>query len=81
MGVSIRGANVTAFNMSLTPDLHNVTGKGLFCLPDLKMPSDLPDGTRGTFQIVTNGQDGQDMYNVSHTPCQCYCGYEKVDPI
>ncbi|KAI1766151.1 hypothetical protein GGR53DRAFT_464723 [Hypoxylon sp. FL1150] len=62
-GVSIGGVNVTDFNMSLTPDLHNVTGKGWFCLPDLKLPSDLADGTRGSLQIVTNGRDGQDMYN------------------
>ncbi|XXH06107.1 hypothetical protein Hte_012552 [Hypoxylon texense] len=63
LGLSIDGANVTDFNMSLTPDLTNVTGKGNFCLPHLNVPMEVTDGTRASMQIVTNGQDGQDMYN------------------
>ncbi|KAI4869769.1 hypothetical protein F4820DRAFT_365932 [Hypoxylon rubiginosum] len=63
LGLSIQGANVTNFNMSLTPDLTNVTGKGNFCLPHLDVPMDIAEGTHASIQIVTNGQDGQDMYN------------------
>ncbi|KAI1772044.1 hypothetical protein F4818DRAFT_444670 [Hypoxylon cercidicola] len=62
-GLSIDGINVTNFNLSLTPDLTNVTGRGMFCLPHLNVPMDIMDGTRGALQIVTNGVDGADMYN------------------
>ncbi|KAI0169925.1 hypothetical protein GGR52DRAFT_573975 [Hypoxylon sp. FL1284] len=62
-GLSIGGINVTNFNLTLTPDLTNVTGKGDFCLPNLNVPMDIPDGAQGAIQVVTNGEDGADMYN------------------
>jgi hypothetical protein len=59
------GENVTNFNISLTPDLLNVTGKGSFCLPLLPIPTAISEGQSGTIQVVTNGQSGSALYNVS----------------
>ncbi|KAI3324640.1 hypothetical protein HD806DRAFT_534106 [Xylariaceae sp. AK1471] len=57
------GENATNFNISLTPDLLNVTGKGTFCLPVLPVPTTIADGQNATIQVVTNGQSGSALYN------------------
>ncbi|KAF2967960.1 hypothetical protein GQX73_g5645 [Xylaria multiplex] len=57
------GENATNFNISLTPQLLNVTGSGNFCITDLPIPSTIADGQAGTIQVVTNGQSGSALYN------------------
>ncbi|KAI1816838.1 hypothetical protein GGS20DRAFT_583034 [Poronia punctata] len=57
------GQNTSNFNISLTPDLMNVTGRGTFCLPVLPMPMDVVDGQDATIQVVTNGESGSALYN------------------
>ncbi|GAP85268.2 putative expression library immunization antigen 1 [Rosellinia necatrix] len=57
------GENATNFNISLTPQLLNVTGKGNFCIPALPLSADIADGQNGTIQVVTNGQSGSALYN------------------
>lgn len=59
------GENATNFNISLTPDLLNVTGSGNFCIPVLPVPINVTDGQSATLQVVTNGQSGSALYNVS----------------
>ncbi|KAI8629007.1 hypothetical protein F5Y19DRAFT_476098 [Xylariaceae sp. FL1651] len=64
------GENTTNFNISLTPNLLNVTGNGTFCLPDLPLPTTISEGQNGTIQVVTNGQSGSALYNkVSSDVC------------
>lgn len=57
------GANATNFNISLTPDLTNSTGKGTLCLSDLPWPKDIPDGQLASLQVVTSGAGGSALYN------------------
>ncbi|KAI1798740.1 hypothetical protein F4811DRAFT_547396 [Daldinia bambusicola] len=57
------GTSVTNFNMSFTPNLMNVTGKGNFCLPSLSVPMEVSDGTNATIQVVTSGDSGSALYN------------------
>ncbi|KAI0509098.1 hypothetical protein F5B22DRAFT_649374 [Xylaria bambusicola] len=57
------GDNATNFNISLTPELLNVTGKGEFCLTNLPLPGDITDGQNATIQVVTGGQSGSALYN------------------
>ncbi|KAJ2990825.1 hypothetical protein NUW58_g2763 [Xylaria curta] len=57
------GENATNFNISLTPELLNVTGKGTFCIPALPVPATIADGQSASLQIVTNGQSGSALYN------------------
>jgi hypothetical protein len=59
------GENTTDFNLSLTPELLNVTGSGNFCIPALPIPATVLDGQNATIQIVTNDQSGSALYNVS----------------
>lgn len=61
------GDNVTNFNYTLTPSLWNETGNGTLCISDLPLPVDLSvaDGTHATIQVVTSGQSGSALYNVS----------------
>ena len=62
------GGNVSSnFNISLTPQLLNVTGKGTFCLPTLPVPegAGARDGQPATLQVVTSGDSGSALYNVS----------------
>lgn len=61
------GENSTNFNISLTPDLLNVTGRGDFCIPVLPVPIPVADGQNATIQFVTNGQSGSALYNVSES--------------
>ncbi|KAL7620861.1 hypothetical protein AAE478_009859 [Parahypoxylon ruwenzoriense] len=57
------GNGTTDFNVSLTPNLMNVTGSGNFCIPELPVPAKVSDGQLATLQIVTNGQSGSALYN------------------
>ncbi|KAI0975275.1 hypothetical protein F4678DRAFT_484947 [Xylaria arbuscula] len=57
------GENSTNFNISLTPQLLNVTGSGSFCLTDLPIPNTIAEGQNATVQVVTNGQSGSALYN------------------
>jgi len=61
------GANVTNFNYTLTPQFLNATGNGTLCLPTLALPTDLKvvDGTQASIQVVTVGDSGSSLYNVS----------------
>ena len=68
------GGNVSSnFNVSLTPRLLNVTGKGTLCLPLLPVPdtgtgedgTGPSDGQPATLQVVTSGESGSALYNVS----------------
>jgi hypothetical protein len=60
------GTNVTNFNISLTPELLNVTGKGDYCIPALPIPEGtVVDGQEASIQVVTNGESGSALYNVS----------------
>lgn len=57
------GENTTNFNVSLTPQFLNATGKGQFCVEKLTLPSEVADGTLGTIQVVTGGTSGSALYN------------------
>lgn len=57
------GENSTNFNISLTPQFLNVTGKGQFCIEKLPLPEEVAEGTLGTIQIVTGGTSGSALYN------------------
>lgn len=61
------GANVSNFNYTLTPQFLNATGNGTLCLPTLALPTDLKvvDGTQASIQVVTVGDSGSSLYNVS----------------
>ena len=68
------GAEVTNFNVSLNPSggkLINETGNGTFCWNELKVPSmdvlglEVMDGMEASIQIVTVGDSGSALYNVS----------------
>jgi len=64
------GANVSNFNYTLTPQFWNATGNGTLCVPGLKLPSGLTvqDGTQASIQVVTVGDSGSGLYNVSLPP-------------
>jgi hypothetical protein len=57
------GENTTNFNVSLTPQFLNATGKGQFCVEKLKLPVEVTDGTLATIQVVTGGKSGSALYN------------------
>ncbi|TQV96332.1 hypothetical protein V2A60_003250 [Cordyceps javanica] len=57
------GGNTTNFNVTLTPDLWNTTGRGTLCVEKLAVPAGIADGTRGTVQVVTSGASGSALYN------------------
>ena len=59
------GHNVTRFNMSLLPELVNITGTGELCFPNLAIPEPVQDGTDATIQVVTSDASGEAHYNVS----------------
>jgi hypothetical protein len=58
------GTNASNFNVSLTPQFVNVTGKGTYCIPSLKLPVEPRDGDNATIQVVTSGKTGSALYNV-----------------
>lgn len=57
------GENATNFNISLTPQLTNTTGKGTLCIDKLPVPANIQDGTVGSIQVVTSGSSGSALYN------------------
>jgi hypothetical protein len=63
------GTNYPTFNISLGP-LYNSSGNGTLCLPQITLPTGLPisDGTNASIQVVTVGDRGSALYNVSHLP-------------
>lgn len=67
------GTNYPTFNISLGP-LYNETGNGTLCLPQIALPTGLPiaDGTNASIQVVTVGDRGSALYNVSpSSPQDC----------
>ncbi|KAL7961073.1 hypothetical protein V8C34DRAFT_274613 [Trichoderma compactum] len=73
------GANTTNFNISLTPQLLNVTGKGTLCIDKLPVAlEDIAEGTLASIQVVTSGDSGSALYNCADirltnntTPREC----------
>jgi len=68
------GENVTNFNYTLTQNFWNETGNGTLCVPNLPLPVGLTvtDGTKASLQVVTLGDKGNALYNVSsNTPKRC----------
>lgn len=57
------GTNVTNFNVSLTPQFWNVTGKGTLCVDKLAVPVNVSDGALASLQVVTVGDSGNALYN------------------
>ncbi|KAK8059029.1 expression library immunization antigen 1 [Apiospora phragmitis] len=57
------GTNASAFNVSLTPEFVNVTGRGTYCIPALPLPVQPRDGDNATIQVVTSGKSGSALYN------------------
>ncbi|KAH6651280.1 hypothetical protein F5144DRAFT_481572 [Chaetomium tenue] len=59
------GPDVSNFNYTLTNPFWNETGNGTLCVPRLALPADLPvrEGTEGSLQVVTVGEDGNALYN------------------
>ncbi|OAA47926.1 hypothetical protein NOR_02416 [Metarhizium rileyi] len=57
------GENTTNFNVSLTPQFWNVTGKGTLCVEKLAVPIDVQDGALASLQVVTSGESGSALYN------------------
>lgn len=59
------GEGTTNFNYTLTNPFWNETGNGTLCVPKLAVPADLPvsEGSFGTLQVVTLGEDGNGLYN------------------
>ena len=80
------GSNATVFNISLTTPPLNETGNGTFCFPKVQLPTDLnlQDGDDASIQVVTVGETGTALYNVSQicppgslvlTSRSIVCGY------
>lgn len=68
------GSEVTNFNVSLNPDggrLVNETGNGTFCWETVPLPGaqalgvTVVEGTEASIQVVTVGDSGSALYNVS----------------
>lgn len=61
------GSNATVFNISVTELPLNETGNGTFCFPHVQLPTDLnlQDGQDASIQVVTVGETGSALYNVS----------------
>ncbi len=59
------GSDVSNFNYTLTNPFWNETGNGTLCVQKLALPADLSvaDGTQGSLQVVTFGEDGNALYN------------------
>ncbi|KAI1102503.1 hypothetical protein F4804DRAFT_334257 [Jackrogersella minutella] len=61
------GNAVTNFNMSLAPELMNVSGRGPFCIDNMFVPMHITDGTNASIQVVTSGGgdsgEGSSLYN------------------
>ncbi len=59
------GADTANFNYTLTNPFLNETGNGTLCIQKLALPASLPvaEGSFGTLQVVTFGEDGNALYN------------------
>lgn len=57
------GGNATNFNVSLTPEFWNTTGKGTLCVEKMPVPEGISDGTLASVQVVTLGASGAALYN------------------
>lgn len=69
VNLGLGGDNTTVFNISLVPNF-NQTGNGTFCLPAIKLPSNVmvSNGTRASLQVIQIGETGSSLYNVSLPP-------------
>ena len=74
------GANVSNFNYTLTPEFWNATGSGTLCVPELLLPTGLnvTDGTQGSIQVVTVGESGAGLYNVSFLSHALACCVDRL---
>jgi hypothetical protein len=65
------GTDYPTFNISLTPQPLNETGNGTLCLPHILLPAGMSvlDGQNASIQVVTFGQTGSALYNVSRATC------------
>ena len=61
------GDDPSSFNITLLPTFRQ-EGLGEFCLNAVPIPSDLgiEDGTKGTIQVITNGDPTGGLYAVRH---------------
>lgn len=71
------GNNVSTFNISLNSMPYNETGNGTLCFPHFPIPQsldlDLADGSNATLQVITVGDSGTALYNVSGaSTVDCY---------
>lgn len=57
------GNDTTDFNITLTPDLVNVTGEGTLCIDKLNLTEPVREGTFGTLQVITLDGSGSSLYN------------------
>ncbi|KAI0839284.1 hypothetical protein F5Y06DRAFT_295905 [Hypoxylon sp. FL0890] len=61
------GNETENFNLTMAPELMNVTGRGKFCLDNLRVPMDVADGTNASLQVITAGGgdsgEGSALYN------------------
>ncbi|PHH86668.1 hypothetical protein CDD83_9917 [Cordyceps sp. RAO-2017] len=57
------GRNTSNFNVSLTPQFWNATGKGTLCVEKLPVPPGIENGTLASLQVVTAGAGGAALYN------------------
>lgn len=69
VNLGLGGDNTTVFNISLVPNF-NQTGNGTFCLPAIKLPSNVvvSNGTQASLQVIQLGETGSALYNVREFP-------------
>jgi len=62
------GTDYPTFNITLTQQLLNETGNGTLCMPQIVLPAGVTvsDGQNASIQVVTVGQSGSALYNVSN---------------
>ncbi|POR33170.1 Uncharacterized protein TPAR_06637 [Tolypocladium paradoxum] len=83
------GGNTTNFNVSLTPEFWNATGKGTLCIDKVPLPVKVEDGALASLQIVTVGDSGSALYNCAdirfkkdaQAPGNCTSGGTKVTAV
>ncbi|KAF3929291.1 hypothetical protein AA313_de0207596 [Arthrobotrys entomopaga] len=65
LGLANGSAQVTNFNVYLTPQFLNNTGNGTVCIPKLPLPAgvEVQDGTNASIQVVTVNHGGNSLYN------------------
>ncbi|RDA86854.1 hypothetical protein CP532_1379 [Ophiocordyceps camponoti-leonardi (nom. inval.)] len=57
------GRNASNFNVSLTPEFWNATGKGTLCVEKLPVQLPVTNGSLASIQVVTVGKSGSALYN------------------